>query len=270
MDTELSIIIVNYNGQKYLQACFDSLYEKLQGINFEIIVIDNNSSDQSVGFIREHYPNVVLLESKINHGFGKGNNEAVRKAKGNYVLLFNNDTILLDNIAPVLDFLKRDMTIGVIGINMLNGDGNYLPASGNFPNAGNMFRMKKLLEKEGDFKTGVFSEESYEVDWLGGSFLLMPKKLYQEIGGFDEDYFLYVEDVDICKKIAEKGYKRVFMPGYKYLHFVGFNKSKNPMLVAGYEIYIRKHFRGLEKIRVSMALQLNKCVKMLKSFLRLN
>jgi GT2 family glycosyltransferase len=267
---ELSIIIVNYNGLKYLDECLKSLIKNLEGIVYEIIIIDNNSKDESCQFIKDKFPFVKLIESKINYGFGKGNNEAVKYANGDFLLLINNDTVVLDNLLPVLNHLKSDESIGVVGINMLNGKQTYIPAAGVFPNYNNMFLMKKLLQISQEFVIGSFSRSSYNVDWLGGSFLLLSKVLYQEVKGFDEDYFMYVEDVDFCKKIAKKGRARVFLPNYSYIHFVGFTKSKNPMLIKGYELYISKHFNGFEKLKMLAALKTNKLVKKIKSSLDLD
>lgn len=261
---ELSIIIVNYNGLKYLKECFESLFQNLEGIAFEIIVIDNNSQDDSCSYIKDNFPTINLIESKINHGFGKGNNEAVKEAKGEYLLLINNDTIVLDQLKPVLELVKSDKNIGAIGINMLNGNKEYIPAAGNFPNFRNMFQFQKLLDLGIEFKRGKFSKEYYEVDWLGGSFLLLSQNTYTRIKGFDEDYFMYVEDVDFCKKIADIGLKRIFMPNVNYIHFVGFNSRKNPMLVKGYKIYIQKHFSGFKKSIILQILQINSFVKKLK------
>ncbi|WP_445718540.1 glycosyltransferase family 2 protein [Flavobacterium sp.] len=270
MDIELSVIIINYNGIKYLKECLDSLHQKLNNISFEIIVLDNNSSDDSCAYLKTNFPEVKLIESKINHGFGKGNNEAVRTAKGNYLLLINNDTIVLDDLLPVLEFLKKDNSIGVIGINMLNGKKEYIPAAGNFPNIKNMFQLKKLLHSGKEFGSGNFLRDSYDVDWLGGSFLLLSKTIYENINGFDEDYFMYVEDVDFSKKIANLGLKRIFLPNYNYIHFVGFTKAKNPMLIKGYEIYLSKHFTGLYKLLVTLALKTNKLVKNIKKVFKLD
>lgn len=265
MKIELSVIIVNYNGFKYLEGCLNSLIQKLSKIIFEIIIIDNNSSDESCNFIRTNYPEVKLIESNINYGFGRGNNEAVKTAKGEYLLLINNDTIVLDYLKPVLDFLKYDKNIGLVGINMLNAQKKYLPAAGKFPNYSNMFQLKNLLDLGNDFKLGVFKNEYYEVDWLGGSFFMLSKKMYFEINGFDEDYFMYVEDVDFCKKIKNKAYKIIFLPNFRYIHFVGFNDKKNKMLIDGYKIYIKKHFSGFQKIILLDLLYFNSIVKKIKS-----
>jgi GT2 family glycosyltransferase len=269
MNIELSVIIVNYNGLQFLQSCFDSLVQNLNEINYEIIVFDNNSVDESAVFIKERYPNVVFIESKQNLGFGVGNNRAVAAAKGDYLLLINNDTIVLDELKPILEHLKSDDSIGVIGIKMLNKQKDYLQSVGNFPNPTNMLQLKKLLLLGKEFEFGNFNKDSYEVDWMAGSFLMLSKQTYQEIGGFDKDYFMYVEDVDFCKKIANLGYKRIFLPDFSYIHFVGFSNSKNPQLIKGYEIYITKHCKGLNKFICQFAIKINNGVKNLKKNLKI-
>ena len=268
MNPELSVIIVNYNGLKYIKNCFDSLYDRIKGISFEIVVLDNNSPDDSCTYIEQHYPEVVLIKSRINHGFGKGNNEAVKHAKGEYLLLFNNDTILQDDITPVIAYLKNNKDVGAAGIKMLNGNKDYLPSVGKFPDFESTFLLKRMFNMGEEFRTGNFTKEVYEIDWLSGSFIIMPKEVYLAIKGFDEDYFMYVEDVDFCKKIEQKGYKRVFMPQYKFVHFVGFDKSRNPLLVKGHRLFIKKHFTGVKKAGLLAVLQLNATVKQLK--LKLN
>ena len=264
MEIQLSVIIVNYNGIKYLKNCFNAIAKQLEGIVYEIIVTDNNSADGSCAYIKQHHPEVVLIESPENLGFGKGNNVAVQRAKGTYVLLLNNDTILQSHLGGPLTALHQDNTIGAIGINMFNGQGQYLKAAGNFPSPFNLFRIKNIFWLGPEFKKGVFAKEQYEVDWLTGSFLLMPIAVYNKINGFDEDYFLYVEDVDLCKKIANTGYKRIFMPRYSYTHFVGYNSSKDPLVIAGYEIYMQKHSSGLYRQLMKLSLGINKLVKKIK------
>lgn len=264
MNIELSIVIVNYNGLQFLENCFNSLQEFAKDIKHEIIVLDNNSTDDSLNFIKENYPTIQLIESKKNAGFGIGNNQGVAAAKGEYILLINNDTIVLNPLKPIVDHLKSDQSIGVIGIKMADKNQGYLQSAGNFPNLFNMFQLKKLLDLETDFKSGNFSKKQYEVDWMAGSFLMLSKKVYQQIGGFDSDYFMYVEDVDFCKKIANLGLKRIFFSEASYIHFVGFNPKKNLMLVKGYQIYIKKHCSGVYKQLLLGVLQINRSVKKLK------
>ena len=268
MSPELSVVIVNYNGLNYLKECFNALFLNLKNIDFEIIVYDNNSQDGSCNYLKEYFSEIILIESKVNLGFGKANNAAVKIAKGNYLLLLNNDTIVLDQLLPALNFLKSDSSIGIVGIKMFDGNKKYLPSAGNFPNFKNLFQMKKLLEIGTAFITDTFTEEWYKVDWLSGSFLLVPTQVFEEIKGFDEDYFLYVEDVDFSKKMADKGYERVFLPNFSYIHFVGFNSSKNHLLIKGYEIYISKHYKGFNRIGLGFVLSVNKLVKRIKRFLK--
>lgn len=264
MKKKLSVIIVNYNGLKFLDACFKSIYKKLINTDFEIIVLDNNSSDDSCNFIKTHFNKIRLIESKVNLGFGKGNNEAIKYAKGEYLLLLNNDTILIDKIDTILDLIQENEKYGVVGINMLDKNRKYLPAAGNFPNFYNMLQYKKLINLGVEFKRGFFSKNIYEVDWLCGSFLLIPQKIYLEVKGFDEDYFMYVEDVDLCKKISNAGYKRIFVSNLSYIHFVGFSMKKNPFLVKGYKTYINKHIQGYKRPFVLFALFINSIVKNIK------
>ena len=146
MEVQLSVVIVNYNGLRFLKDCLDSLVEKLNSISYEIIILDNNSQDESCSFIKANYPSINLIESKINYGFGKGNNEAVKHAKGKYVLLFNNDTILLDRLDSIITLLEQDKSIGLVGINMLDANQNYIPAAGNFPNFRNMFQRQIQID----------------------------------------------------------------------------------------------------------------------------
>lgn len=259
---DLSILLVNYNGLKFLKDCIESIHLKTDGLSYEIIILDNDSKDGSVDFIKINYPEIKLIASATNYGFGKGNNEAFKMASGSHILLLNNDTILLDQLLPIVNYLKADTTIGAVGINMLNANREILAASGDFPTIRNMFYMKKIQNNNTQASRSL--TEAYDVDWITGSFMLMPHKVYAEINGFDEDYFLYVEDVDLCRKIADRNYRRVFMPHYNYIHFVGFSTAKNPLLVRGYEIYIGKHFSGFYKVLISFALSINKVVKQIK------
>lgn len=265
MNIQLSVIIVNYNGLRFLDDCFQSLYEKLSSLSYEIIVLDNHSTDESCSYIKSQHPTVRLIESKINYGFGRGNNEAVKHAKGDTILLLNNDTILLDSIDELILKLDHDPSIGTIGINMVDANHQFLPSFGNFPNMWNMFYMKKIQDMCQDLKTGNFSQESYAVDWISGSFMLMKRRIYAEVYGFDEDYFMYVEDVDFCKKIEKKGLKRIFIPKFNYVHFVGFSKTRNPLLIRGYELFISKHLKGFDKLKCLFSLKINKVVKLVKN-----
>lgn len=265
MKIELSIIIVNYNGIKYLKECFDSLYAKLKNISFEIIVIDNNSNDKSCSYIKENYPNVLLIESKENLGFGSGNNLGVKYAKGEIILLLNNDTVLLDSVEPAIEVLKTNENLGILTIKMLDGDKQYVLSVGKFPSPLKMLKFSFFNERRLEFISGKFdSDIIYNVDWVTGSFMLMRKNDYDTILGFDPDYFLYVEDVDLCKRMTEAGKKCVFIPSLSFIHFIGFNKTREHFLIKGYQIYARKHFTGLSRVIANGMLAMNKMIKKIR------
>lgn len=266
MKIELSVIIVNYNGCQYLQNCLDSLFEHLKNIHFEIIVVDNNSGDDSCSFIQTHFPAVLLLESKENLGFGRANNYGVQHAKGDFILFLNNDTILLDSVKPALELLKSNPDYGFLTINMLAENKSYIPAVGRFPSPWRMIKISLLNDRRTAFRTGKFNlEKTYQVDWVTGAFMLLRKVDFEKVDGFDPDYFMYVEDVDLCKKIANLGKNGLFVPKLSYIHFVGFNKSRENMLIQGYRIFAQKHFSGFSKQLAISLLFVNKTVKRLKN-----
>ena len=263
-EVQVSVIIINYNGLRFLSDCLHSLIENLKGLVYEIIIWDNASTDNSRVFIQSHFPDVKFISSPENLGFGKGNNEAVKHATGKYILLLNNDTVLLQPVKPLLEIMDSDPTVGLLGVKMLDGNGQYIPSVGRFPKPNSLFYMKRMSDYRTDFKTGVFKKPIYEVDWLGGSFLLTSLKNFQKIKGFDPDYFMYVEDVELNKRYYDAGLKNIFVSTYSYKHFGGFNPKKNHYLIQGYRLYIDKHFKGLQKFAALFMLEINATVKKLK------
>ena len=259
---KLSIIIVNYNCGKYLEECLKSIYEKCTSFPFEIVIFDNNSSDNSIAFLENDFKDVILIKSNENLGFAGGNNKAAEKAKGEYILLLNNDTILLKDINPLFNIFESDPKIGVLGIKMLNTEQKYIPSFGKFPTSTRLLRFTNLNYNTTEFLTGNFNEKTHiQVDWVSGSFLLTKKEIWQQIKGLDEDYFMYVEDVDFCKKVALNGKKTVLAPSLSYIHHVGFNSSREMNLIKGYFLYSSKHFNKFEQIIAKLSLSLNYAIK---------
>ncbi|MCI2228619.1 glycosyltransferase family 2 protein [Polaribacter sp. MSW13] len=253
---ELSIVIVNYNGESYLEDCINSIYKYCSSIDFEIVIVDNKSTDNSVALLKNQYPEINLIESKDNLGFAGGNNLAVKKSLGENILLLNNDTILLQDISPAVKELKKKKT-GIVGIKMLNAKKEYLTSVGKFPNALSLLKFSWLEDKRQEFLIGDFSKERYLVDWVTGAFLLTTKKIWNQVKGLDEDYFMYVEDVDFCKKVSKLNYSVVFLPTLSYIHFVGFNKTREIKLIKGYNLYSSKHFNFVNSILAKICLKIN-------------
>lgn len=258
-ETELSIIIVNYNGKDYLKDCLGSI-SKCCTVSHEVILVDNASSDGSQEYIKENFPKVVLIENTENSGFAKANNIGVEKSIGKNILLLNNDTILLDTIDPLLKEVAPN-DIGAITIKMLNGDKQFIAPYGKFPTPLNLIKLANLNEKREELRTGNFTKEKYAVDWITGSFLLLKRKDWDLVHGLDEDYFMYVEDVDFSKKLQKRGKKILFYANYSYIHFVGFNPKREIKLIEGYKIYARKHFSRLGNLMAQLMLSFNLFIK---------
>jgi GT2 family glycosyltransferase len=261
---QLSIIIVNYNGKHYLKKCLESIAIHCALFLYEIIIVDNNSTDGSQEYIKLNYPNVKLFAENQNLGFGKANNLGAEKSIGKNLLLLNNDTILLENIHPALNMAKKQ-DVGAVGIKMYNGDMKYTPSVGKFPKSLDLIKLSNLGEKRKEFITGDFKKDSYKVDWISGSFMIIKKTDWNLVNGFDEDFFMYVEDVDLCKRIHNLGKKIIFFPNISYIHYVGFNSSRELTLINGYNLYSAKHFNSINNFLAKTCLTINygykKCFK---------
>lgn len=239
----LSIIIVNFNGANFLRQCIDSIINILT-ISYEIIVVDNNSTDNSVEILNDYNDQVLPLRSPINLGFAKGNNYGVKRANGSFILLLNNDTILKSDLKLSIDLMQKEKSIGLMGGKMLGANGEYRHSAGRFPYPQRILMISKMLEKRGFFNTGDFPkkthETGYRVDFVEGSFMLIKKALWDEIGGFDDIFFMYGEDVDLCYRIRKAGYNVIFNPDVEYIHFSGFNHRRDLFIVISILIFHRK------------------------------
>jgi len=266
---DLSIIIITYNSDQYINDCFKSIYKHCKGINYEIIVFDNNSKDRTINILESDFKNIKLIKSNINLGFSKGNNKAVHYSKGDYVLLLNIDTILLQDISELLHLFKNTKKIGALGIKMLDANKNYLLSVGKFPKPWSLIKLSFLNNISAEFTTGQFDNPNQlrKVDWITGAFLLTKREYWNSVNGLDEDYFMYVEDVDYCKKLEYLNKDTFYLPSLSYIHFVGFNKNREKFLIKGYGIFAEKHFKDLNKIIAIVSLKINNAFKKtIKSF----
>ncbi len=255
----LSIIIVNYNVKYFLEQCLYSIFQSQCAFSYEIIVFDNASSDNSVPYIKKRFPTIRIIASEMNHGFSKGNNLAVQEAMGPYILLLNPDTILQeDSLQIALDHLQSDASIGALGVKMIDGGGNYLPESKRgFPSPwvslSKMLGLHKVFPNSKLFNYyylgHLSNDRTQEIDSLTGAFLMCPAAVYREINGFDETYFMYGEDIDICHRIKSKGYKIVYLPHTQIIHFKGESTKKDSIsyirnFYGAMAIYADTHFSG--------------------------
>ncbi len=234
---KLSVIIVNYNVKYFLEVCLHSVSRAMQGIEGEIIVADNNSKDDSCDMVREKFPSVVLLANKENLGFSKANNQAAAIAKGDYILFLNPDTVMPEDFfTKTLAYMDAHPQAGALGPRLIDGKGVYAPdGKKSFPTLQvALFKtigINKLFPNSPYFNkyyaVHVGEHETAPVEVLSGCCMLVRSNVLQQIGGaFDEDYFMYCEDVDLSYRIQQAGYQNIYYPPATLIHYKGESTRK--------------------------------------------
>ena len=247
---KLSVVILNYNVRYFLEQCIISVQRALRNIDSEIIVVDNNSGDDSCAMVRERFPEIRLIENSENLGFSKANNKAVQSALGEYVCILNPDTAVgEDTFMKALSYAESVEDIGGLGVKLIDGTGRFLPESKrNVPTLG--ISLSKLLGKRKNryYARHLSETDSGEVAVLVGAFILLKRDHYTEVSGFDEDYFMYGEDIDLSYKILKAGYKNHYHGGLSVLHYKGESTTRDKAYMDRFygamKIFYRKHFKG--------------------------
>jgi N-acetylglucosaminyl-diphospho-decaprenol L-rhamnosyltransferase len=232
---DLSIIIISYNTQALTLACLKSVYEQTQGISYEVIVLDNNSPDNSAQAIASTFPQVHLIQSPINLGFAEGNNVCAKQATGRYLLLLNPDTVILNNaIKQLVDFAEEYPQAGIWGGVTLFADHSLNPTCcWKKMGVWNLFCCASGLAKL-FVNNSFFNSEPYggwkrdaikQVDIVSGCFLLIKKTLWEKMDGFDSRFFMYGEEADLCLRVAKLGYTPMVTPAAEIIHYGGASES---------------------------------------------
>ena len=227
----VSILIVNYNVKEYLGNCIDSILQSDYNGEIEIVVVDNHSFDGSDEFIHNRFPDVKMIKNSENLGFGKAVNQAARVATNDYLLILNPDTVIQeDTIATFVHYMKDHPGAGLIGPKILNPDGSLqLTCKRSFPTPGvalpKLLGLSKVFPKSkltGKYNlTYLDPEEVHSVDAVSGSCMFLQRKLFTDIGGFDERFFMFGEDIDLCYRIKESGKEIYYVPRTKIIHYGG-------------------------------------------------
>lgn len=249
---KVSIIIVHYQVKDLLKNCILSIKKYIQDLEYEIIVVDNNSPDSDWKILINEFSDVNFIELNDNLGFSKANNIGVNSAKGDYVYILNPDTeIEGDYFKEILDFADQQSQFGALGLRMHDAEGNFLPESKrSVPALVNSF--EKLFTKLNNnsktyYRNDVAETEIAEVEVMTGANLLMKKSVYKEVGGFDEHYFMYGEDIDLCYTILRKGYRNFYYGKYSILHYKGESTVKDKIYLNRFfgamDIFINKYYK---------------------------
>lgn len=269
---KLSVVIVNYNVKYFLEQCLDSVLIALGNIDSEVIVVDNDSTDNSLDYLIPLFQEVVFIANKENVGFSRANNQAIRRSRGEYVLILNPDTVVGENtFTKVLDFMDEHPNAGAVGVKMIDGYGRFLPESKRgFPSPWNsfskMFGLANLFPQSkffGGYHLKYLNEnEINEVDVLAGAFMMVRRSALDVAGLLDEDFFMYGEDIDLSYRIVKSGFVNYYLPE-PIIHYKGESTKKDIKYVKNfYEamlIFFNKHYpksNGLFKFMIRTAIVL--------------
>lgn len=278
---QVSIIIVSYNTKQLLYNCLKSLYEKIENISFEIIVVDNASSDKSVEMIRETFPDVFLVLNEKNLGFGTANNLGVSVAQGEYIFLLNSDTLMLKNsILNFFNFMenKKNEKVACCGGVLLGSDFNEQNSFGNFPSIiQGLFELglKRIFRnyylKNITLASNIYKKDAtqiLEVDYLSGAAIFIKRSIFDFFGGFDEDFFFYFEETELQKRFNRNGYKSFIIPNSEILHLGGMSTPGDfhlEMMEKGKITYFRKCHGDLSVVVIKTIYLVKYFLEFLKS-----
>ncbi|MCK9186454.1 glycosyltransferase family 2 protein [Candidatus Gracilibacteria bacterium] len=230
MAPKLSVTIVNFNQKYFPRLCVEALKKSKTNFEFEIIFCDNASTDDSLKYLRTAVSNgeIKLVEPGKNLGYGSGHNFAAKVASGEYLLILNTDiTVEEDTLQKLVDYLDAHKNIGMVGPKLMYNSGEVQQSCRRDFRFSDLFIKRSFLRKIWPFKkrydkyimSDFEHDKEQEVDLITGAFMVMPKKVFDEIGGFDERYFLFMEDFDLCRKTRKAGYKIVYYPSASAMHF---------------------------------------------------
>jgi len=254
---DVSVLIVNWNTRDVVYDCLASIYEQTHGICFEVILVDNASSDGSVDMIKQEYPCVTLIENKENQGFASANNQAMEIARGRYVLLLNPDTIVLDGaIQKTVTYADNEPDIGVLGCQVWLNDKEIQKTCFAFPTISGLvvqkLGLRRLFPRSRTFGWIDYGwwdrTTSMDVDVVSGMFMLVRREVIDQAGIMDDAYFVYAEETDWCYRIKKANWRCVFSPVARIIHLDGGNKSTDLVRVKMFVqmqksllIFYRKH-----------------------------
>jgi len=232
MKYDLSVVVVNYNGLNVLNRCVSSIYKNAGSKNVDVIVVDNNSVDESISRLLMEYPEVRVIRNKINYGFSVANNIGVEEAFAENILLLNSDAFMQVDLSILCDIVKESKG-AFIGGKMYSLDGEVRSSYGRFPE-----KIINILLPSSIYYDHLFNE-ACEVDWIEGSLLLFEKKIWEKVSGFNEDIFMYGEDIELAKRAKLLGIRSIFNPSIKYIHIGGFDEKRVGSIYRGLMHYYR-------------------------------
>ena len=245
---QLTVIILNYNTRYFLELCLQSVEAAIKDLDAEIIVVDNNSLDDSCKMIKTKFLNVKLIKNKENLGFSKGNNIGVKQATGKYLCILNPDTVVAeDTFKTLLAFAEKQNNLGIVGCKLIDGSGNYLPESKRNVPVTKIAINKALGNSKHYYANHLEHDKIGKADVFVGAFMLLKRSVYKQVKGFDEDYFMYGEDIDLSYKIKMAGYQSYYFGQTSIIHYKGEStlrdKTYAKRFYGAMQIFYKKHLK---------------------------
>jgi GT2 family glycosyltransferase len=262
---KLSVIIVSFNTKNLLKDCLESVIANTKNLRYEIIVIDNNSNDSSKEYLKKlsnKNKKIKLVFNSENIGFGVANNQGIKKSEGEYLLFLNSDTVVKDNLLKeMVGWMDKNSKVGIASCMLKNTDGTIQATGGYFPTLPKVFTWMTFIDDipvidlaikpfhpmhvQSPFhKGGSEYKTQRELDWVTGAFFLIRKKVVGQIGGFDEDYFMYTEETDLCFRAKRAGWKVMYLPKWSIEHAGGASSQAELPIISEYKgikLFYRKH-----------------------------
>jgi GT2 family glycosyltransferase len=245
---DLTIGIVTYNGKGLTAQCLKSIYDTAPACDFEVVVVDNASVDGTVEWLREAYPQVRLVVNDRNAGVAVGNNQCIRAAGGRYVLLLNNDTVVLPGMLDrLVTFADKWSDAGAVGGRLVNPDGSFQSSYVDFPSLWSEFlhatHLGALLDR--NYPSHGDCREVCQVDWICSACLLVRRSAVEQVGGADKAYFMYSDETDLQYRLRQAGWKAYYLPDVKTIHFGGQSAShwrRRKLIYRGKLLFFKKHY----------------------------
>jgi len=258
MNYDVSVIIVNWNTKDLLSQCLESIKAQTRRISYEIIVVDNFSSDGSPEMVERNFPEVALIKNKENKGFGQANNQGLAKARGKYALFLNSDVVINANcLDDMFDFMERNPNVGASSCKLTFPDGNLQHSCRKFPSFKVFFLMltglRYFFPNMKIFREYLMLDwdhsDEREVDQIMGSFMFIRKDVLNQIGSFDERYWMYFEEVDLCLRMKKAGWKIVHYPHATAIHFLSKSSEQwgEMKRITEFQNSLLKYFRKNKK-----------------------
>lgn len=258
---DISVVIVNWNAKEFLEGCLRSVFSSNGRLSLEVLVVDNASADGSAAMVRQLFPNVRVISNGVNRGFAKANNQGILSSRGRYILLLNPDTVVFPGaLDSLVAYLEANPTAGAVGPRMFGPTGETLESFSHFPG------LRLLLRGIAIVITGKYhkdeqlkSLEPRQVDWVGGACLMVRREALEQVGLLDEEFFMYWEEADLCRRLAQRKWKTYYVPESQVVHYQGRSaaKAEDHVLIHGVLLqawgrsadwFLKKHYPGWMRI----------------------